>query len=68
MDTARAYASSAVLGNGSVLVVGGIGVPHTPYYPSLVEREGPGCDTARFFASLTAELEAMRRERPAARD
>src|SRR5262249_32888340 len=41
-------------------IVGALGVPHTPYYPSLVEREGPGCDTARFFAALTAELEAMR--------
>jgi gallate dioxygenase len=41
-------------------IVGALGVPHTPFFPSLVEREGPGCDTARFFASVTAELEAMR--------
>jgi gallate dioxygenase len=41
-------------------IVGALGVPHTPIYPALVEREGPGCDTARFFASLTRELEAMR--------
>lgn len=41
-------------------IVGALGVPHTPIYPALVEREGPGCDNARFFASLTRELEAMR--------
>src|SRR5215470_6931869 len=40
-------------------IVGAFGVPHTPIYPSLVERE-PDCDTARFFASLARELEAMR--------
>src|SRR5262245_26975800 len=40
-------------------IVGAFGVPHTPIYPALVERE-PDCDTARFFASLTRELEAMR--------
>jgi gallate dioxygenase len=41
-------------------IVGALGVPHTPFYPALVEREGPGCDTARFFAAVTQELEAMR--------
>jgi hypothetical protein len=41
-------------------IVGALGVPHTPIYQALVEREGPCCDTARFFASLTRELEAMR--------
>ncbi len=41
-------------------IVGALGVPHTPYFPSLVEREGPGCETARLFASLSRELEAMR--------
>jgi hypothetical protein len=41
-------------------IVGALGVPHTPIYPALVEREGPCCDTARFFASLIRELEAMR--------
>jgi hypothetical protein len=41
-------------------IVGALGVPHTPFFPSLVEREGPTCETARFFASLTSELEAMR--------
>jgi len=41
-------------------IVGAIGVPHTPFFPSLVEREGPTCETAQYFAALTAELEAMR--------
>ncbi len=41
-------------------IVGALGVPHTPFFPALVEREGPGCETARFFAALTRELEAMR--------
>jgi gallate dioxygenase len=41
-------------------IVGALGVPHTPFFPSLVEREGPACETARFFAALTRELEAMR--------
>ena len=41
-------------------IVGALGVPHTPFFPSLVEREGPECETARFFAAVTKELEAMR--------
>ena len=41
-------------------IVGALGVPHTPFFPSLVEREGPQCETARFFAAVTSELEAMR--------
>lgn len=41
-------------------IVGALGVPHTPFFPSLVEREGPGCETARLFSRMTAELEAMR--------
>src|SRR5215218_7170604 len=36
-----------------------LGVPHTPFFPSLVEQEGSACETARFFAALTRELEAM---------
>ena len=42
-------------------IVGALGVPHTPFFPALVEREGPQCETARFFAAVTAELEATRR-------
>jgi aromatic ring-opening dioxygenase catalytic subunit (LigB family) len=41
-------------------IVGALGVPHTPFFPALVEREGPGCETARYFAAVTQELEAMR--------
>jgi gallate dioxygenase len=41
-------------------IVGALGVPHTPFFPSLVEREGPQCETARLFAAVTKELEAMR--------
>jgi gallate dioxygenase len=41
-------------------IVGALGVPHTPLYPALVEREGPECETARYFAAITSELEAMR--------
>jgi gallate dioxygenase len=37
-------------------IVGALGVPHTPFFPSLVEREGPTCETARLFASLSEEL------------
>lgn len=40
-------------------IVGALGVPHTPFFPSLVEREGPAGETARLFAALTRELEAM---------
>ena len=41
-------------------IVGALGVPHTPFFPALVEREGPQCETARFFASVTQDLAAMR--------
>jgi gallate dioxygenase len=41
-------------------IVGALGVPHTPFFPALVEREGPNCETAQFFAAVTKELAAMR--------
>jgi gallate dioxygenase len=41
-------------------IVGALGVPHTPFFPALVEREGPNCETAQFFAAVTKELTAMR--------
>jgi aromatic ring-opening dioxygenase catalytic subunit (LigB family) len=41
-------------------IVGALGVPHTPFFPALVEREGPNCETAQFFAAVTRELAAMR--------
>jgi gallate dioxygenase len=40
-------------------IVGALGVPHTPFFPFFVERDGLGCETARVFASLRAELEAL---------
>jgi len=39
-------------------IVGALGVPHTPFYPSLVERE-PQCETAKLFAAVTDALAAM---------
>ena len=41
-------------------IVGALGVPHTPFFPSLVEREGPACETARLFAAVTEELARLR--------
>jgi gallate dioxygenase len=40
-------------------IVGALGVPHTPFFPFFVERDGPECETARCFAHLRAELEAF---------
>jgi hypothetical protein len=40
-------------------IVGALGVPHTPFYPSLIERE-PQCETAKLFAAVAAELAAMK--------
>ena len=40
-------------------IVGALGVPHTPFFPFFVERDGPECETARYFAHLRTELEAM---------
>src|SRR5258708_38460285 len=41
-------------------IVGALGVPHTPFFPALVEREGPQCETARFFAAVTRGRQTMR--------
>ena len=41
-------------------IVAGIGLPHTPASPALVAREGPQCETARFYAEVASELEAVR--------
>lgn len=41
-------------------IVGALGVPHTPFFPFFVERDGPESETARLFAALKAELEAMK--------
>ena len=41
-------------------LVGAFGVPHTPVFPWFVKRDGPQCETAQLFASLTENLEALR--------
>ena len=41
-------------------IVGAFGVPHTPIFPFFVQRDGPDCEIARFFAALTEHLEALR--------
>jgi gallate dioxygenase len=41
-------------------IVGAFGAPHTPFFPFFVERDGPQCETARYFAALRAELEALK--------
>jgi gallate dioxygenase len=40
-------------------VVCAIGVPHTPFFPALVAREGPECETARLFREVRGHLEAV---------
>jgi aromatic ring-opening dioxygenase catalytic subunit (LigB family) len=40
-------------------IVAGIGVPHTPQSPAFVAREGPQCETARFYAEVAKHLEAV---------
>jgi hypothetical protein len=39
-------------------LVAAFGVPHTPFYPALVKREGPDCETGRLFAKVSADLAA----------
>jgi gallate dioxygenase len=41
-------------------LVGAFGVPHTPVFPWFVKRDGPQCETAQLFKSLTENLEALR--------
>jgi aromatic ring-opening dioxygenase catalytic subunit (LigB family) len=41
-------------------IVAAFGVPHTPFYPMLVKRDGPQSETAQFFARLRADLERLR--------
>ncbi|HEY5348757.1 MAG TPA: hypothetical protein VIJ64_03465 [Candidatus Lustribacter sp.] len=40
-------------------VVCALGVPHTPFFPALVAREGPECETARLFREVRGHLEAV---------
>lgn len=41
-------------------IVGAFGVPHTPFFPFFVERDGPECETARYYAALRQQFEALR--------
>ncbi len=41
-------------------IVCALGVPHTPFYPALVAREGPECETARLYRAVREQLEAVR--------
>ena len=41
-------------------IVAGIGLPHTPFSPALVAREGPQCETARFYAEVAKHLDAVK--------
>jgi protocatechuate 4,5-dioxygenase beta chain len=40
-------------------IVAAFGVPHTPMYPRLVEREGPECTVARMYRAVREHLEAV---------
>ena len=37
-------------------IVAAVGVPHTPAFPSLVAREGPGSETAQLYGQIRAHL------------
>ena len=41
-------------------IVCALGVPHTPFFPALVAREGPKCETARLYRAVREHLEAVR--------
>lgn len=38
-------------------IVGGFGVPHTPYFPKFAAAEGPDGEINRYFGKVRAELE-----------
>jgi hypothetical protein len=40
-------------------IVAGFGMPHNPGAPALVLRDGPRCETARYYAAMTKELAAV---------
>src|ERR1700722_16110010 len=41
-------------------IVAAFGVPHAPGFPALVEREGPGCETAKLCAEVAGHLDAVK--------
>jgi len=40
-------------------IVAAFGMPHNPGAPALVAREGPHCETARFYAEMARHIEAV---------
>jgi hypothetical protein len=40
-------------------IVAGFGMPHNPGSPALVLRDGPQCETARFYAAIAKEIAAV---------
>jgi aromatic ring-opening dioxygenase catalytic subunit (LigB family) len=40
-------------------IVAGFGLPHNPGAPALVAHEGPQCETARFYAEIARNIEAV---------
>lgn len=41
-------------------IVGGVGVPHTPYFPKIADAEGPTGEINTLFGAVRAELDAMK--------
>jgi protocatechuate 4,5-dioxygenase beta chain len=40
-------------------IVAGFGMPHNPGAPALVLRDGPQCETARYYAAMAKEVAAV---------
>jgi protocatechuate 4,5-dioxygenase beta chain len=40
-------------------IVAAFGMPHNPGSPALVARDGPQCETARFYAEMARHIEAV---------
>lgn len=41
-------------------IVAAFGVPHTPAFPAQVAKDGPDCETARFYAEIARHLQAAK--------
>lgn len=41
-------------------IVAGFGVPHTPAFPAMVVRNGPGCAEAKLYREVARHLDAVR--------
>jgi protocatechuate 4,5-dioxygenase beta chain len=40
-------------------IVAAFGVPHTPVFPSVVAKQGPDCEIARFYAEVAEHVAAV---------